>query len=231
VGVTFALVHGAWHGGWCWERLHVPLEARGHRGVAMDLPCDDVSAGLDAHADVVVAALDGVSDEVIVVAHSLGGLVAPLVAARRPVRSIAYLAAFVPVEGQSMDDQFAASPEPIVTWSGGRPKGDGEGRSVWPEEAVATAAMYPDLAPEDARWAFARLRAQAGTTQGERPPDGLPTVPAVSFVCAEDRVVNPAWSRRVAPERTGAEAIELPAGHFPMITAPERLADALAALA
>jgi pimeloyl-ACP methyl ester carboxylesterase len=102
---------------------------------------------------------------------------------------------------------------------------------VWPDEAVATAAMYPALAPDDAHWAFARLRPQAGTTQAEHPPGGLPAVPSVSLVCADDRVVNPAWSRRIAPERTGAEAIELPTGHFPMITAPERLADALAALA
>src|SRR4051794_32615094 len=143
----------------------------------MDLPCDDVSAGLRAHADAVAAALAGVDDEVIVVAHSLGGLVAPLVAARRPVRSIAYLAAFVPIEGQSMDDQFAASPEPIVTWSGGRPKSDGEGRSVWADEAVATAVMYPDLAPADARWAVARLRPPAGAAPAARPPAGAPPRP------------------------------------------------------
>ena len=44
---TFALVHGAWHGAWCWERLLEPLEQRGHGAVAIDLPAEDLEAGLD----------------------------------------------------------------------------------------------------------------------------------------------------------------------------------------
>jgi len=42
---TFGLVHGSWHGGWCWERLIPELEARGHRAVAVDLPAEDPAAG------------------------------------------------------------------------------------------------------------------------------------------------------------------------------------------
>ena len=41
---TFALVHGAWHGAWCWEPVMAELERRGHRAVAVDLPCDDPAA-------------------------------------------------------------------------------------------------------------------------------------------------------------------------------------------
>ena len=52
---TFALIHGAWHGAWCWERLAAELERRGHRAVAVDLPCDDPAAttpsGPEAAAD------------------------------------------------------------------------------------------------------------------------------------------------------------------------------------
>jgi pimeloyl-ACP methyl ester carboxylesterase len=226
---TFALVHGAWHGAWCWERLVEPLERRGHRAVAVDLPGEDPAAGLDAYADTIATALAGVADEVVVVAHSLNGLVAPLVAARRPVRAIVYLAAFVPVEGQSMNDQFRSSPEPILLFEE-RPVPDEQGRSHWPDEAVATRALYPDLTPADARWAFAQLRSQAQVTQQERHPAGLPSVPAVSVVCAQDEGVNPAWMRRVARERLGVEPVELAAGHFPMITVPDALAAALDAV-
>ena len=223
---TFALVHGAWHGAWCWERLLEPLERRGHGAVAVDLPGEDPDAGLDAYADTIAASLAGVEDDVVVVAHSLNGLVGPLVAARRPVRAIAYLAAFVPVEGESMADQFRSSPEPVLVFRE-RPQPDAQGRSHWPDEAVAMRALYPDLAPQDARWAFAQLRAQAQTTQRERHPAGLPRVPAVSIVCSQDHDVNPEWSRRVARERLGVEPVELAAGHFPMITAPAALAAAL----
>ena len=191
------------------------------RAVAVDLPGEDLDAGLDAYADTIAASLAGVDDDVVVVAHSLNGLVAPLVAARRPVRAIVYLAAFVPVEGESMNDQFRSSPEPILLFRE-RPQPDGQGRSHWPDEAVATRALYPDLAPQDARWAFARLRPQAQTTQRERHPAGLPRVPAVSIVCSQDAGVNPEWMRRVARERLGVEPVELAAGHFPMITRARR---------
>jgi pimeloyl-ACP methyl ester carboxylesterase len=224
---TFALLHGAWHGAWCWERLIEPLRERGHRAIAVDLPCDDVEAGLDATADVAAGFL--IDDDVIVVGHSLSGLVLPLVAARRPVRALVYLCAFVPLEGKSMGDQFREAPEPIVTFPV-PPQGDAEGRSYWPDEAVARGSLYPDLSEEDAHWAFARLRAQAPTTQRETHPSGLPDARAVSLVCARDAVVNPEWSRRVARERLGHEPVELDAGHFPMLTAPDLLAGALDAV-
>jgi pimeloyl-ACP methyl ester carboxylesterase len=51
-----------------------------------------------------------------------------------------------------------------------------------------------------------------------------------SILGANDRVVSPAWSRRIAREGLGVEPVELPSGHFPMITHPELLADALAQL-
>jgi pimeloyl-ACP methyl ester carboxylesterase len=226
---TFALVHGAWHGAWCWERLLEPLEQRGHGAVAIDLPAEDLDAGLDTYADVVAAFLAPVEDDVIVVGHSLNGLILPLVAARRPVSALVYLCAFIPVEGQSMNDQFRSSPEPVLTFEAS-PEPDGHGRSHWPEEAAARRGLYPDLTDEDAAWAFAQLRAQAPTSQKEPCPAGLPAVRAVSMIGAYDAGLNPAWARRVARERLGAEPVELAAGHFPMITEPETLADALDAL-
>ena len=145
------------------------------------------------------------------------------------MRAIVYLAAFVPVEGVSMNDQFRSSPEPILVFEE-RPVPDEQGRSHWPDEAVATRALYPDLAPQDARWAFARLRAQAPTTRKERHPAGLPRVPAVYICCSHDRGVNPEWMRQVARERLGVEPVGLAAGHFPMISAPDALAATLDAV-
>jgi hypothetical protein len=64
---TFALVHGGWHGAWCWELLTPLLEQAGHGVVAMDLPCEDPTANFDTYADVVCAALDGRDDDVVLV--------------------------------------------------------------------------------------------------------------------------------------------------------------------
>jgi len=226
---TFALVHGAWHGAWSWERLVEPLERRGHGALAVDLPGEDPDAGLDEYADIVAAFLTPFDDDVVVVGHSLNGLVLPLVAARRPVRAIVYLTAFIPVEGQSMNDQFAAATMPILTMQD-RPERDRHGRTHWPDEAAARRALYPDLTDADAAWAFAQLRPQAPTTQSQPHLAGLPPVRAASIIGAYDAAMNPEWLRLITRERLGTDPIELEAGHFPMISEPEALADALDAV-
>lgn len=70
-GTTFGLVHGAWHGAWCWDRLTSELEARGHRAVAVELPASDPRAGLTSYAEVIAESL-GDAGDVVLVGHSLG---------------------------------------------------------------------------------------------------------------------------------------------------------------
>jgi pimeloyl-ACP methyl ester carboxylesterase len=82
---TFVLVHGAWHGAWCWSRLLPELEARGHRSVVMDLPVEDGDATFEEYADVVL------------VGHSLGAMVLPLVAASRSVSMLVTLCGLIPM--------------------------------------------------------------------------------------------------------------------------------------
>ena len=93
---TFALVHGAWHGSWCWDRVVPELEARGHGVVTVDLPSQTATAGMTAYRDVVLDALDGLGEDVVLVGHSLGGITVPLVGAARPVRRVVYLTPAIP---------------------------------------------------------------------------------------------------------------------------------------
>src|SRR5687768_9347024 len=98
---TFALIHGAGPDGWYWHLVEPELRAAGHETVAGDLPCDDHTAGLDEYTDVVVNAVAG-RDDVVVVAQSMAGFVAPLVAARVPAtRLIVLVAAMVPAPGET----------------------------------------------------------------------------------------------------------------------------------
>lgn len=225
---TFALVHGAWHGPWSWERVARPLAEHGHRVVVPDLPSEDTELGLDDYADTIDRAL-GDADDIVLVPHSLGGLVGPVVAARRPLRALVYVCALVPEPGLSFSDQLAASEERVLLFEGGRELDD-QGRSHWPDPDTTASTMYPDLSPEDARWAVERLRRQAQRSQAETSPAPPPGLRSESIIGANDRVVSPAWSRRVARERLGVEPIEIPTGHFPMITHPQLLADELARL-
>ncbi len=224
----FALVHGAWHGAWCWERVTGPLRERGHEVVTPELPSEDTKLGLEDYAETVDRALGG-ADDVILVPHSLGGLVGPVVAARRPLKALVYLSALVPEPGLSFSEQLGASSEQVLLFEGGRMVDD-EGRSYWGDREATTTIMYGDLEPDDAQWAFDRLRSQAQKSQGEPSPTPPPDPRVESIIATNDRLLSPAWSRRVARERLGVEPVEIPTGHFSMITHPDLLADALAQL-
>jgi pimeloyl-ACP methyl ester carboxylesterase len=83
---ALVLVPGAGGDAWYWHRLVPELTRRGLTAVAVDLPADDDSAGLDAYVETVLAAASPWQD-VVVVAQSMGGFIGPLVCARRPVRA------------------------------------------------------------------------------------------------------------------------------------------------
>ncbi len=89
----FGLVHGVCaRRFWCWELLTPHLKAAGHEVIAVDLPCEDREATFSDYAEVVHDTLGATRDEVVLVGHSTGGLTIPLVAARRPVRELVFLA-------------------------------------------------------------------------------------------------------------------------------------------
>ena len=220
---TFALLHGGWHGGWCWRFVQDELASRGHRSVAPDLPVTDASAGAVAYADAVLAALPG--DEVVLVAHSLAGLVAPLVAAAAPVRRVVYLAAMLPEPGRSVDDRARAGQRMTRRGIGrGQTPHDDGSTSFRPDAAVEL--FYPDSPPERATWAVARLRRQHWriTAEPSPVPAGDPT-PSTYVLCAEDRIIDTDWARAAV-----ADPVELPGDHSPFLSRPAALADLLAAL-
>lgn len=103
----FVLVHGAYHGAWCWDPLRAELALTGHTTSAVDLPCEDPDAGAERYTDEVLHAMPRSTDEVVVVGHSLAGLTIPLVAERTRTLMTVYLCALVPVPGLSFDAQHA----------------------------------------------------------------------------------------------------------------------------
>jgi pimeloyl-ACP methyl ester carboxylesterase len=225
---TFALVHGAWHGAWCWERLIPELEQHGHAALAIELPCEDPEAGCVAYAAVVSGQIAGLGDDVVLVGHSLGGLTIPLVAAERPVRKLVFLCALLPRPGLSLVDQLAQEPAIFAPGFGAGVARDELGRSYWSDEDEAIDDLYSDCPRQLAAWAVARLRHQARAPTIEPCPLAhWPEVPSVSIFAAADAAINPLWSRIAAPERLGCEAVEFPGGHSPFLGRPAELAEAL----
>lgn len=111
---TFVIVHGAWAGGWAWMRVVDRLNARGHRVFAPTLSglgershLDPVSINLTTHIDDVVNEVRWKDlDDFVLVGHSYGGFVITGVAEKiaRRIRSIVYVDAFIPGDGQAFAD-------------------------------------------------------------------------------------------------------------------------------
>ena len=205
---TFAVIHGAGDVGSSWDLVAAELSDRGHEVVAPDLPCDDDSAGLAEYTQTVVDAL-GDSDDVVVVAHSLGGFTAPLVAAARPVDLLVLASAMVPLPGEAAGDWWDHTDYPGA---------DGD----------EIALFLHDLPPDQAREALAKSRDQTGTPMREPwPLDAWPDVPTRFLLFGDDRCHPPEWMRGVVRERLGIEPDEMPGSHGAYLSRPRELADRL----
>ena len=106
---AFLLIHGAWHGGWCWERLVPELEARGHEVHAPALPghggdpAEPAGVSMDDYVERAASTLRAMPEPAIVVGHSMGGMVVSAAAQAEPerVRALVYLCAFLPGTGRA----------------------------------------------------------------------------------------------------------------------------------
>jgi pimeloyl-ACP methyl ester carboxylesterase len=100
---TYVLIHGAWHGGWCWSKVAPLLTQKGHTVFTPDLPGHGVDKTpvseitLRKYSDSVVDVIDLQPGPVVLVGHSMGGLVISEVAERRPakIESLVYVCAFL----------------------------------------------------------------------------------------------------------------------------------------
>jgi pimeloyl-ACP methyl ester carboxylesterase len=216
---TYVLVHGSGSDSWYWHRVAPELSARGHDVVAPDLPTGDESAGLLEYADAVVAAT-GERRDVVLVAQSLAGFVAPIVCERVPVRMMVLVAAMVPKPGESPGEWFANT-----GWAGARrEQADRDGREVGDDVDVLT-EFFHDVPDDVVAEAFSRPEpVQAETPFAQPwPLDAWPHVPTRFVLCRHDRFFPADFMRHVVEERLGIEPDELASGHLPALSQPAAL--------
>jgi pimeloyl-ACP methyl ester carboxylesterase len=208
---ALVLVPGAGGEAWYWHRLVPELARLGLAPVAVDLPADDDSAGLDAYVETVLATAEPWRD-LVVVAQSMGGLIGPLVCARRPVRSLVLLNAMVPRPGETGAQWWTATGH--------------SAEGTWEE------LFFHDVPPD----VLAEARNRGERRQSLRPFEDpwplteWPDVPTVVLAGAEDRFFPPDFQRRVARERLGLDVELVPGGHLAALSRPAELAERLANL-
>jgi pimeloyl-ACP methyl ester carboxylesterase len=174
---TVLLVHGAWHGAWCFAALQAELDRRGIASHAIDLPGHGISPAplgdLFTDADAVVAAAQRIGGPVVLVGHSYGGAVITEAASRRPddVTHLVYLTAFALDAGESIGSLLGTLPRAEVAISEAITMGD-DGSSTLTGDRVID-ALYGQCPPAVAAAALARLGPQPMATFAQ-PVSGSP---------------------------------------------------------
>jgi pimeloyl-ACP methyl ester carboxylesterase len=111
MGKQFVLIHGAWHGGWCWDKVVQELEKAGHQAIGPTMPGHEPGADrsgirLDDYIQAVIRELDGLQGPVVLAGHSSAGFIVQSVAARKPERieQLIFNNAFILPHGKSQFD-------------------------------------------------------------------------------------------------------------------------------
>ena len=236
---TFVLVHGAWHGAWCWHRLVPLLEAQGHKVLTPDLPGHGIDAtpiaglALADYARAVAAVVSAAREPVVLVGHSLGGLVISQAAEFAPdrLRRLVYLAAFLPVDGDSCSRMTADDTESLANRCTAVDREAGvlrlAGNAVraalcadGPAESIALAARC--LRPEPLAPLTEPVQLSAAA---------FGSVPRAYIECTDDRTIPLARQRWMQSRQACERVITLPCSHSPFFSMPEQLAACLTDLA
>lgn len=217
---TFVLIPGAGGAAWYWSRVIPLLQRAGHEVVAVDLPGDDENAGLSEYTRLVVAAI-GASNDVVLVAQSLGGFTAPLVCTRVAVRELVFVNAMIPNPGET----------PGAWWD----------NTDWRDarETAAVAGGYStdfdlntyflhDVPPEVAAEGEAHQRPEANAVF-ESACDFVDwqAIPIRVLTGEGDRFFPLDFQRRVARDRLGLEPDVVPGGHLIALSNPDGVAEYL----
>lgn len=231
----FVFIHGAYHGGWCWQRLIDCLGPDGVGAQAPDLPGHGRDPGwlgdqtLPNYTARMIDILEPLPAPANIVAHSMAGAVAVAVAEARPdlIARLVFLCAYIPTDGESTGKVVKQDPASQVRAQ----VLDVEGRGAISLKAGNLAeAFYQDADPRALGWVEDQVQLQS--TEPFRhilstTASGFGRVPKAAILCEQDRAISYPHQRWMA-ERAGCDPIlTMDSGHSPFVTQPETLADLL----
>lgn len=235
---TYLLVHGAWHGAWCWDKVVPFMFAKGYNVIAIDLPGhgedrsdpDDVT--FEDYVSKVTTTAEQIEGQIILIGHSMGGTVISQAAellGKEKVYKLVYLDAFLPQNGESVGSLARMIEETLpkdstrVTIGQGLVVSENQKTSVFKPE-YADLLFYHDCSPEDRAFAHQRLCRQAFSPLGapvQVSEDIYGTIPKYYILCTESRDLD----KSILPTRVKCEkVVKIKTGHSPFFSKPKKLA-------
>lgn len=230
---TYLLVHGAWHGGWCWERVARRLRTAGHRvftptqtglGERCHLLSGNITMETFVQDLVNVVEFEDLSD-IILVGHSYGGRSVAGLADRMPqrIRRLVFLDAGLPEPGKSYLDALPPDRREVRLKQAGESPG---GLSIAPPPDLD----FGVVDPADAAWVRRHLTPQPLGSYSTPVPLRNPIgngLPCTYIRCTDPLFPTTDPSASYAKSRKDWEYMELKTGHDAMVTAPHELSDIL----
>jgi pimeloyl-ACP methyl ester carboxylesterase len=228
----YVLVHGAWHGSWCWEKVVPLLQQAGHQVETLDLPGHGRDRTpireitLATYTKRVCETLDAQAEPVILVGHSMGGIVITQVAEERPekIQTLVYLTAFLPQNGESllqlarMNNDSLLSPNLVAN--------EEQGYLTFKEGAPLKEIFYTDCPDEDVARARSLLVLQAiapMATPVRITAEHFGRLPRVYIECLRDRTISPPTQKMMYTATPCQTILSMETSHSPFFSAPREL--------
>jgi len=241
--MRFILIHGGFHGAWCWDRVVPELEKLGHEAIALDLPGhgDRASERPENFKGRIQPILDVMQQGDVLVGHSGGGYDISVAANYAPekVRHMIFLAAGLPIEGKSVVEATGGATEEdaggarratkLMDDSTGmlrfiKPLPDGT--MEWTSRDGAREFFYHDCDDETIDWAISNLTPGISPFPNEKlylPEFWEAQLPRSYILCTQDRSKPHSMSEEVI-RRLGVEPLKIDASHSPFLSKPAELA-------
>lgn len=241
---TYLLVHGAWHGAWCWNKVVPLMKNKGYKVITVDLPghgSDTTNANsikLDDYVAKVTETANGIEGKIILVGHSMGGIVisqAAEILGKNKVIKLIYLDAFLPKNGESVsslarmiESNLPKDPSRITIGSGLIVSEDKKTSIFKPE--VADILFYHDCTRSDKDFAHRNLSRQSFAPLGTpvNVSDSIyGAIPKYYILCTESKDLD----KSILPSRVKCEqVVKLKSGHSPFFAKPRKLVKILTKL-
>jgi len=235
---SYLLIHGSWHGAWCWYKVATRLRRAGHRVITVELPAHGQDRSrpqgitLEDYVNAAELALAETTGSAIVVAHSRGGIVASQLAERRPdkVAALVYLAAFLLPDGARVVDYAISDHDSLVS---ANLLVDPDGGWDLLHRSAYREVLYADCSEEDIALCESLLVAeplQPTWTALQLSARRYGRIPRYYIELTQDRAVSPSLQRKMYTRVPCTRIFSIDASHSAYFSKPDELSRYLLAL-